>query len=375
MTAAGARPRHLSSAIALWAALLFQTSVVAAAAGAAPPPAQHPSQLAPLTVASTFPRFTAAELAAAGFPDHLHACRLPSWVPLVDATGATYGPYSLVRGAEIWPRAELVIAPGEIGYRGVHVVHEPQIAPTMVLPFVELLDWARRDLPPLLGHDRADTLRVRDPGALAAYVAATGQNFWRLHAWRDGECIIEPAVTLAARTLDGHAAFAIVAEWLLDGAAGAGAGFPAWFRSGLGSYLAEYGVHLVNYAAEFRAAGQTVVLAAAATDSLLAAPPAADPDVDRRLYRTASYSAFLMVWELVENRGGLTALQRLVRETAAGVPPDDACRAAYGLSWAELAAALDATTRPEPLGGAVQSRSPHILPTTPPDTASERQQP
>jgi hypothetical protein len=372
MTAAGARQRILATAGALLGALLLLTPI-AGAAGAAPPLAQHPSQLATLTPASTFPRFTPAQLVAAGFPDHLHACRQPSWEPLVDASGTTYGPNTLARGAEILPRGDLVIAPGAIGYRGIHLVHEPQFAATVVLPFVELLDWARRDLPPLLGHDRADTLRVRDPGTLEAYTAATGQSFWRLHAWRDGECVIEPAVTLASRTLDAHAAFAIVAEWLLDDAAGVGNGFPAWFRAGLGSYFAEYGVHLVNYAAEFRAAGLPVVLAAARTDSLLAAPPLADPELDRRLYRTASYSAFLMVWELVEHRGGLTALQRLVRETAAGAAPDDACRVVYGLSWAELAAAVDATTRPEPLGDAVQPRSPHILPTPAPETASERQ--
>ncbi len=97
---------------------------------------------------------------------------------------------------------------------------------------------------------------------------------------------------------------------------------------------------------------------------------AADDELDRRLYRTASYSAFLMAWELVENRGGLAALRRLVQETAGGAAPDDACRRAYGMTWAELAAAVDATGRPEPLGTAVQPRAPHVLPAG----SSERQQ-
>ena len=334
MTTAGVRQPILSSAGALLVALLLLTPV-AGAAGAAPPLAQHPSQLAPLTPASTFPRFTADQLAAAGFPDHLHACRQPSWQPLVDASGTTYGPYSLARGAEIQPRSGLVIAPGAIGYRGIHLVHEPQFAATLVLPFVELLDWARRDLPPLLGHDRADTLRVRDPGTLEAYVAATGQNFWRLHAWRDGECVIEPAATLASRTLDAHAAFAVVAEWLLDDAAGAGNAFPAWFRAGLGSYFAEYGVHLVNYAAEFRAAGLPVVLAAARTDSLLAAPPAADPELDRHLYRTASYSAFVMVWRLVEDHGGPTPLRAWSARPPAAPRPTPPAAPPTAWTWAD----------------------------------------
>lgn len=334
----------------------------------------HPSLLAPLTPDSIFPRFTAEQLAAAGFPDHLHVRNLATWVLLVDAAGETYGPYSLVRGTEILPRLGLDIEPGAICYRGVHVVHETEFPATFRLPFVELLDWARRDLPPLLGYDRTDTLRVRDPGTLDAYVAQTGQGFWRLYAWRDSEYVIEPAATLASRTLDVHAAFAIVTEWLLDGATGDRAGLPAWFRQGLGSYLGEYGVHLVNYVAEFRAAGLPAVLAAARTDSLLAAPPAEDAELDRRLYRTASYSAFLMVWELVENRGGLAALQRVVQEMANGAAPDDACRRTYGLSWVELASALDATRRPEPLGTAVQPRSPHVLPAGAPADSSERQQ-
>jgi hypothetical protein len=357
--------------------LLVATAVSAggndrAAAGTAAPVPDHPSLLPPLALDNAFPRFTSAQLAAAGFPDHLHACRAPSWVPLVDEAGETYGPFSLARGTEILPRPGLAIEPGAIRYRGIQVFHETAAPATLLLPFVELLDWARRDLPPLLGHDRDDTLRVRDPGTLDAYTAETGQRFWRLDAWRDGVCVIEPVATLASRTLDGHAAFAIVTEWLLVDAAGEGAGFPAWFRSGVGSYLGEYGVHLVNYVAEFRAAGLPVVFTPARTDSLLTGLPLADPELDRRLYRTASYSAFLMVWELIENRGGLAALQRVVQAMAAGAAPDDACRRAYRSSWAELAAAIAATDQPEPLGEAVQPRSPHILPTPAPDSPSER---
>jgi hypothetical protein len=341
--------------------LLFGLVLLAAAAAAAP--VDHPAQLAPLTPTSTFPRFTPAELASAGFPDHLHAHAWPGWQPLVDAAGETYGPLTLAQGTLLLPRPGLDMQPGEICYRGIHLIHAPQFPVTALLPFVELTDWARRELPPLIGHDRTDTLRLRSPESLDAYVALTGQKFWRLFAWRDGECIIEPASILAARTLDAHAAFALVTEWLLDDAAGDDDAFPAWFRAGLGSYFAEDGVHLVNYAAEFRIAGQAVVFAAARTDSVLSAPAGADDELDRRMYRTASYSAFLMIWELVEHRGGLSALQQLVQAVAAGAEPDAACRDAYGLSWADLTTSLDPTGRPEPVGDAVQPRAPHVRPT------------
>jgi hypothetical protein len=340
-------------------AVVWFCLILAAAAVAVP--LDHPSQLAPLVPTSTFPRFTAAELAAAGFPDHRHVQYWPGTPPLVDDAGETYGAFTLARGTEVIPRRGLDLEPGEIRYRGIDLVHGVRVPETAVLPFVELTDWARRELPPLLGHDRSDTLRLRNSEDLDTYTALTGQKFWRLYGWRDGVCVIEPAPTLAARTLEAHAAFALVTEWLLDDTPTPGA-YPAWFRGGLASYLAEYGVHLVNYVAQFRSEGRPVVLTAAVTDSILAAPPAADEETDRRSYRTASYSAFLMVWELVENRGGLAALQRLVQAVVAGTDPDAACRDAYGLTWSELAAALDATGRPEPIGDAVQTRAPHLRP-------------
>lgn len=335
----------------------------------------HPSSLAPLSLQSTFPRFTPAQLAAAGFPDHLHACRVPGWEPMQDADGVAYGPNSLVRGRERQPVRGLLVDAGSIRYRGIHLRHDVDVSEHMELPMVELLDWARRDVAALLGFDRDDTLLVYDPPTLEDYTAATGNGFWRLYAWQDGECIIEPAATMAARTLDAHAAFAIVTDWLLAGAASEGA-LPAWFTNGLGSYLGEYGVHLVNYMLEFRSAGIAVRSAPAWADSVLAALPAADRQTDRQSHRLANYTAFLMVWELVENRGGLTALRTLVAELAAGATPDQACRRAYGLSWVDLAATLDPRVRPEPIGDAVQARSPHILPTmSPTDSPARSQQP
>jgi hypothetical protein len=342
--------------------LLLLSALAMLATTAAAAPVDHPSQLAPLTVTSTFPRFTPEELASAGFPDRMHIPYWPGWQTLTDAAGETYGPFTLSRGTLLLPRPGLDVRPGEIRYRGIKLIHDPQVPTTALLPFVELTDWARRELPPLICHDRTDTLRLLNPDSLDAYVALTGQKFWRLHAWRNGECVIEPAHTLAARTLDAHAAFALVTEWLLDDADGDVVPFPAWFRDGLASYFSEYGVHLVNYVAEFRAAGQPVMFAPARTDSVLSAPAGPDDDLDRRLYRTAGYSAFLMVWELIEHRGGLAALHRLVQAVAAGVEPDEACRGAYGLSWADLATSLDPTGRPEPVGTAVQPRAPHVRP-------------
>jgi hypothetical protein len=55
----------------------------------------HPHELARLRADATFPRFTAAELRSAGYPDHLHAYEWPGYEPPRDAAGETYGPRSL----------------------------------------------------------------------------------------------------------------------------------------------------------------------------------------------------------------------------------------------------------------------------------------
>jgi hypothetical protein len=349
----GAPSRRADFVLAIVGSLVAIVTVARAGGGAELP--THPAQLAPLSVDGSFPRFTAEELASAGYPDHKHAFAYPGYEPPITADGETYGVYSLARGADLKPREGLVVAPGEIRYRAHHLSFDPELEAVGRMPLMEVLDWAEREVTALLGHARTDTLHVADPRDLDVYRERTGYEFHRLY-WRDGDrAVVEPAQVLFARGLALHAAFHLQTVWQLEGWLGAGR-LPRWFSEGLASYLAEDGVHYLSYLGMYRADGP-VVLGPDETERILAAPPLADRELDKKRYRMASYSAYLMMWELVENRGGLGTLRTFLERVAAGEDGDRVASELYGHGLAELAAELDATARPEPVGDAIQPRS------------------
>jgi hypothetical protein len=320
----------------------------------------HPAQLTPLTAARSFPRCTPAELAAAGYPDPLHAPGYPGYEPFTDADGVTYGPRSLVRGRVVIPREGLHTAPGQITYRGIRLTFDTGYAAWQMMPMMEMLDWARRDVAALLDHDRPDTLRVLSPVDLDAYRELTGHAYHRLLQWQEDRAVIEPAPILHARGLAAHAARQLVTRWLVDDLAG-GHALPAWLTRGLAWYLAENGTHFLNYVAMYRASVE-VVLPPADVEAVLGAAPHADDETDKLQFRLAGYSAFLMVWELVEHRGGLAPVRTFLQRVGAGEDPDAVSGDLWGHDLAALAAELDPTTRPEPVGDAVQPRTPHRPP-------------
>lgn len=334
----------------------------AASAGlpAAPPAAApHAHELADLTPQGPYPRFTPAELAASGYPDHMHAFFWPGWSPLRDAQGRAYGPGSLCEGGEPVARPDLTIEPAAITFGPFHLRHQPVYRPCDVMVAVELCDLARVRCRELLGVERAGTLTITSPDGFPAYQRRTGRGAWRLYALAGDSCVIQPVATLMARTLLGHALVEMTVEWELAGAAGGA--LPFWMRCGLAAYLADSGVHLNNFMAPLRSAGP-VLLRPAAVDSILGAPPAADPGLDQALFRRASYSAFLMAWRLVEENGGFAPLRQLLARLDAGEDFAAACRKVYGLDPAALAARLDPVAAGEPIGAAVQPRQPHRPP-------------
>ena len=182
---------------------------------------------------------------------------------------------------------------------------------------------------------------------------------WRFYQLSGDEAVVQPVGTLNRRTLDGHAAFQLITDWLLRERFGDR--LPPWLHQGLVEYISEDGVHLVNYMAEFRPAG-SVLFSAPLIDALLRAGVDPDPVRDREMFRRASYSAFLMVWELVENRGGLDALQEFLYLAGSGDNLDEASLRVYGVDMEQLAMMLDAPQLGEPLGTHVQPRNPSLEP-------------
>jgi len=359
---------HRSHALILAAAV-----AVAAAVAAAPAASQiaedgagqaglptHPSELAPLTPQSQFPRFTAAELASAGYPDNLHTYAFGPFEAMRDPAGEPYGPFSLVRGRAVLANDEVVSEPGRLFYRGLELHFDPGYQDWQMLPMIEMLDWARRDLSRLLGHDRTDTLRVLNPDNLDEYRARTGYAFHRLYQVQGDTVVVEPVPVLIARGLAPHAAHHLVAVWLLEDLAG-GRPLPAWLVQGLGWYLGQNGTHFLNYLYMYRDQ-MPVVVAPAVVEAVLTGAPDPDDETDKVRYRTAGYSAFLMAWELVEHRGGLAPVRTFFARVGAGEDPDAVSRELWGADLAGLAAELDPTTRPEPVGTAVSPRTPHRPP-------------
>jgi hypothetical protein len=336
-------------------AAIVALAVLPAAAGAQLHPAEH----APLTHDGPYPRSNTAALMARGFPDHMHEWHYSTWRTPVDAAGDTYGPGAFCHARELIPREGLEYGGDTVRWRRLVLRHNPGYEPCDMLPFVEIMDLARRRTEDLLELVVPDTLVMINPDNNDQYKAQTGQGVWRLYQLRDDVAVLQPIGILQARTLDGHAGHMLAVDWTLRHALPVA--LPLWLHHGLVEYMGENGVHLVNYMAEFRDDGP-VLWAPQVTEETLAAGVNPDPGVDREMYRRASYNAFLMVWELVENQGGLAAMREFLHLVRDGEDPDAASVRVWGLDLAGLADLIDPEALGEPLGEATQVRRPHIEP-------------
>ncbi len=338
------------------AALVFSLTVfLAGGAGAQ----IHCSELPPLTPETVFPRCSSDELAVAGFPDHMHAYTWPSWEVLTDPEGRTYGPGALCEMRQPLRREGLIIEPDQKSYGQFVLQHHPGYKDCDMIQFLELMDWAYNVVPGLLGLATADTLTIVNPDNNQHYLELTGLGVWRFYALDGDQCIMQPFPQLMSRTLVGHAAFMLVTDWILQEALEVD--LPPWLHLGIVEYIGEDGVHLFSYMAEFRMDGP-VLLAPALVDALLVRGVDSHAEKDREMFRRASYSSFLMVWQLVEHEGGLTALREFLGLAAAGMDLDQACSQVYGMDMGQLALHLDPAKIGEPLPEDMVRPRPHIQP-------------
>ncbi len=319
----------------------------------------HPVAQPPLTPDGPFPRCTAEQLARCGFPDHQHAYFWPGWQPRTGADGRPFGFGSICSGRVLLHRTDLVRNDSLLALPGLELHFNPGYKPCDVASLLELLEAARHDLRDLLGLTRDDTLVVVNTDRTELYKQATRQGTWRMYLLRGDTCLVQPIPVLTARTLVGHAAYDLYTRWLLQQPGLRE--LPVWFRDGLAAYTAELGVHLNNYLFMYRSAGP-VLFTPDQVDAILASPPRSDPAEDQQLFRRARYSAFLMVWRLVEEQGGLAPVRRVLAAAAGGRDPDDACRQGWGVDWRELARRLDPVAAGEDPGVAMGILRPHLPP-------------
>lgn len=336
--------------------LVFLLAVLAAGGAKAQ---IHCSELPPITIDGEYPRCSSRELAVAGFPDHKHGYLWYNWEILTDEEGLTYGPGALCDKKELLPREGLIIQPDRKFYRQFELRHNPGYGDCDMVSFLELMDWANHEVSHLLGLSVTDTLTILNPDNAPQYKELTGHGVWRLYQLNGDKCIVQPIGVLMARTLVAHGAFMLATDWILNNAIPSD--LPRWLHQGIVEYMGEDGSHLLNYMAEFRAKGP-VLFSPPLIDALL--DEGVDPslDQDREMFRRASYSAFLMVWQLVEHEGGLTALRQFLDLAADGMDLDQACTRVYGMDLGGLAAYIDPVKLGEPLPKDMERPTPHAQP-------------
>ena len=316
---------------------------------------QHPSQYPPLSIDATYPRCSTEDLARVGYPDDLHAHWWPGWQVLVDDEGITYGPGAFCNRKTLLDHDGLETMPGRNSHGHFVTLQNEAYEACDLMKLLECLDWAGHVLPEMLGLEVTDTLTVLSPDKISDYRDITGYKIWRLYKLDGDSCTIQSFGILAARTLETHAVFMLMTDWLLR--ENLPTDLPPWLHSGLVEYMGQDGAHLANYMREFRHNGD-ILFSPAISNHILGQGPDADPDRDREMFRRASYSSFLMVWELVENRGGMKALREFLVLASEGVELDRAARKVYGTSMEELAISLDPVILGEPIGNNFISSKP-----------------
>ena len=265
---------------------------LAAGLAALPAAAQvHPSELPPLVPDGEFPRCTAYELVEVGFPDHKHQQYWPTWETPVDEAGRPYGPGSLCAGGEVIPRPDLFIEPDLKRYGPFTIQHSPVYRDCDIIQFVELLDWAWHEVPPLLGLTTGDRCHHQSGQQRSIPGADRAGHLAVLHPGRrpsrDGT-LARPAAPHPG--LGTRPSWCWSPDWLLRENFG---GFAAALvDQGLWEYRGEHGQHLVNYMAQFRSEGP-ILSSPPIIDAVLSGGLDPEPQRDREIYRKACYGDIL----------------------------------------------------------------------------------
>ncbi len=301
--------------------------------------ASTPSSQAPTSGRGLHWTWSEQQLADVGYPGYLDAYSSTGWGVLYDDEGVAYGPKSYFEGRTRLDHPYLTVNDEFVQSRWIRLYRSECCSEALLGHFLEIMDLAWKDVGERLGFTPTVMLSVYTPAEVEDYKRVAGVDVWITHLVSGPYILMQPVDVLFRRTLAGHAAYAAVAQALLD--LQTHGRIPMWLREGIASYLAQEGFEHLSFMAEFRAAGQPVLMTPSEVESNVY------PLVDRRAGRIARYNAFLMVWHLSETYGW-DRVQALLAAVNAGAHFDDAVQAVYGMELTPWLALLDPTLNGEP---------------------------
>jgi hypothetical protein len=282
--------------------------------------------------------WTEADLQREGYPGREDNYSSREWGVLYDEAGIAYGPRSFYEGRTRLDNPHLMVTDEYLQSRWVRIYQSGCCTEALLGHYLEICDLAYHDLTEKLQFVPEEHLHIMPAKDLDEYQRWTGKEFWVTHVVQGGSIVMSPVDVLFRRTLAAHAAFAAVAEAILD--LKCHGELPMWLREGLSSYLAEEGYEHLSFMEEFRARRPVLQTPEWTAQHVY-------PLMDREEGRIARYNAFLMVWTLSEDLG-FHHIQELLGLVQKGMLFGDAVERVYHMSYEEWLHRLDPTVNGEP---------------------------
>lgn len=301
--------------------------------------ASNPASKAPAPGRGLHWTWSEQQLAELGYPGYRDEYSSAQWGVLYDDEGVAYGPKSFFEGRTRLEHPYLTVNDEFVQSRWVRIYRSECCSEPLLGHFLEIMDLAWKDVGERIGYTPEVMLSVYTPAEVEDYKRVAGVDVWVTHLVSGPNILMQPVDVLFRRTLAGHAAYAAVAQSLLD--LQTHGRIPMWLREGISSYLAQEGFEHLSFVAEFRAVDHPVLMTPAQVEANVY------PLLDRRDGRIARYNAFLMVWHLSETYGW-DRVRALLQQVGAGATFEDAVRSVYGMELAPWLALLDPTVNGEP---------------------------
>lgn len=282
--------------------------------------------------------WTEEMLAERGYPGQEDNYSSSQWGVLYDEAGIAYGPRSFYEGRTRLDHPYLTVTEEYLESRWVRIHQSGCCTEALLGHYLEICDLAWQDLTTKLEFVPDRRLSIMPAADLEEFERWTGRGYWVTHVVQGESIVLSPVDILFRRTLAAHAAFAAVAQSLLD--LQCHGRLPMWFREGLSSYLAEEGYEHLNFMGQFRADREILQHPVRTSQHVY-------PLVDLEEGRIARYNSFLMVWHLSE-KYGWSRVQELLATVSAGARFEEAVESVYGLDYEDWLTAIDPVVQGEP---------------------------